>query len=424
MKLRNLFVSLLLTALGFTTAYAQSLVLRHRDGSATVVSVTDSLKLQTDGGTMSVISGTDKQTYNNDDILTITYRNVKSDVNRDFLTNISDVVTIINTMAGKVKEEEADGITDVNGDGRTDISDVVAVINVMAGKNQTPLPDVPDYDADFDSETGDAFYIFRNDGKFNAFLRADADSITFSKDKQLVHTPDSTFTIPLAAIDSVSFIIQKPVMQDGLFYLRDYHASHTTAIDSLTLYFDSAILADSLPNVGQVMINVTSTPPFDEGFVGRVLSVNRQNDRVKVECERAEIADVFKKLIVVGKVVSDDAEAPRRAVRRKDNSVPWVKKQVSDVITDIELDDMSLSVLDGLLSLKSKAPKLTCSYYVYIDEMFYTIAADVYISHPDLTFGINFKGKKFYEYANDVSEFLTEQIMGPTGVKWEKPALQ
>ena len=53
----------------------------------------------------------------------------KGDVNADGIVDISDVVAIINQMAGTVSWPEAD----VNGDETVDISDIVAVINIIAG---------------------------------------------------------------------------------------------------------------------------------------------------------------------------------------------------------------------------------------------------------------------------------------------------
>ena len=51
-------------------------------------------------------------------------------MNGDNKVDISDVVAIINVMAGK----DTNSKSDVNGDGKTDISDIVAVINIIAGK--------------------------------------------------------------------------------------------------------------------------------------------------------------------------------------------------------------------------------------------------------------------------------------------------
>jgi surface protein len=59
------------------------------------------------------------------------------DVNEDGEVNISDVVAVINTMAG---DETYESTSDVNFDTKTDISDVVAIINVMAGADPPPHP--------------------------------------------------------------------------------------------------------------------------------------------------------------------------------------------------------------------------------------------------------------------------------------------
>ena len=55
---------------------------------------------------------------------------IPGDVNRDGEVDISDIVAIINQIAGKANYEDAD----VNGDQEIDISDIVAVINIIAGK--------------------------------------------------------------------------------------------------------------------------------------------------------------------------------------------------------------------------------------------------------------------------------------------------
>ena len=52
----------------------------------------------------------------------------KGDVNADGIVDISDVVAIINQMAGTASWPDAN----VNGDETVDISDVVSVINIMA----------------------------------------------------------------------------------------------------------------------------------------------------------------------------------------------------------------------------------------------------------------------------------------------------
>ncbi len=56
--------------------------------------------------------------------------NIPGDVNEDGLVDISDIVAIINQIAGTATYRYAD----VNNDGLVDISDIVAVINIIAGQ--------------------------------------------------------------------------------------------------------------------------------------------------------------------------------------------------------------------------------------------------------------------------------------------------
>ena len=51
-----------------------------------------------------------------------------ADVNSDNTVDISDIVAVINVIAGTDSNSKAD----VNADGKTDISDIVAVINNIA----------------------------------------------------------------------------------------------------------------------------------------------------------------------------------------------------------------------------------------------------------------------------------------------------
>lgn len=62
------------------------------------------------------------------------------DVNGDERTDISDVVSVINVIAGT----DSNTKSDVNTDGSTDISDVVAVVNIVAGDGSGDRLDRPD----------------------------------------------------------------------------------------------------------------------------------------------------------------------------------------------------------------------------------------------------------------------------------------
>ena len=243
-----------------------------------------------------------------------------------------------------------------------------------------------------------ALYNYRNDRHFNAWLNIDVDSITYSCVDTLgvehddivvqeVWTPDSLYRIPIEAIDSIGFRAPAPVMQDGIFFLRDYHAAHTVAIDSLTLFFDKKIKNDSLPAIGQVVLHGVFTHPYEEGFAGKVKSIRNENGNVVVDCEMLCVADVYKRLVMAGSAITESASGMKAKPRRAKGD-PWVKYEDSDEIID-DIGDIKLKVLDGLFFANSINPTLKINYSVYVDEDFYDMSATVRLTHNDLEYGID-----------------------------------
>ena len=99
---------------------------------------------------------------------------------------------------------------------------------------------------------GEAIYFYRNDGGFNAFFRADIDSITYTTIAgdstatdvmmvQNIHTPDSTYEIPLNAIDSVSFVNPETIFQPDVIKMDAAMLSYLQAVDGMTLVFSSSM---------------------------------------------------------------------------------------------------------------------------------------------------------------------------------------
>lgn len=88
-----------------------------------------------------------------------------------------------------------------------------------------------------------AFYIYRNDGDFNAFIYSTVDSITYSsfdvdnveQNKivtQEIWTADSVYRIPLSVIDSVSLTKPETIYKANIIRLDS----------SLRSYLNSATL--------------------------------------------------------------------------------------------------------------------------------------------------------------------------------------
>ena len=260
-----------------------------------------------------------------------------------------------------------------------------------------------------------ALYNYRNDGNFNAWLNIDIDSITYScidtlgieHDEVMVQevwTPDSVYRIPLEVIDSIGFHAPEPVMQDGIFYLRDYHAIHTIAIDSLTIFFDTSVHRDSLPTVGQVVTAAIYSYPYEDGFAGIVDNIEYNSNGIKLTCQEANVSDIFKKLVIVGKVIGNPEGTTNSKSRRVIDE--------RDHFENIPIPDIKLSVLNGILSVESKNPYLNCQYSVYVDELMYNISADVYIRHPELSFQVAFKLSDLIKIGTSASNALYELITG------------
>ena len=147
---------------------------------------------------------------------------------------------------------------------------------------------------------GEAFYIYRNDGQFNAFFMEDVDSMTYSYydennvryDEivtQRVYTKDSLYNIPLAAIDSVAFRVNDIVVsQDYLPVSEDGYTILSADVEKgdYVLNFNG-----SIPDieVGSVMTILGDT--ISEMI--RVESVQRSGQQVTLTSERASLGDVF-----------------------------------------------------------------------------------------------------------------------------------
>ena len=204
-----------------------------------------------------------------------------------------------------------------------------------------------------------AIYNYRNDGDFNAWLDSDVEKITYSYTDldgvehenivvQEVWTSDSIYRIPLETVDSIAFKAPEPVMKEGVFYLRGYHGSHTLQIDSLTIYFDTAINRDSLPSVGQTVLSQSPTYPYDGGFAGKAVDITFSEQYVKVVCSRAEIADIFKRLVLVGKAVSEDDSSPAHSKSR----IRKISGLDDMDIKKFTLGDINFSALNGIASME------------------------------------------------------------------------
>ncbi len=204
------------------------------------------------------------------------------DMDGDGEVNISDVTQLVNVILGKggglcpeTQENSTLVLWHANGtqtrielykqprvtfgDGTVDILSPVLnqsypaadVLKFTYEGNGTGINDTKadqPYSSDGEHILFDAFYIYRNDGQFNAFFRDEVDSIHYScydldstfcngYVTQVVYTSDSTYRIPLAAIDSVGFVTPETKYQPDVKVIEGDIRSYVLSSDSLTVFF-------------------------------------------------------------------------------------------------------------------------------------------------------------------------------------------
>lgn len=176
---------------------------------------------------------------------------------------------------------------------------------------------------------GEALYIYRNDGQFNAFFRDEVQSIEYSYEgtdgkhytefvTQIVNTADSIYKIPLSAIDSISFVQPEVVFQPNVIQMEQKGLSaYLQNVNGMSLLFKTSIPQSLQPKVGEILLSTDfGSSLLPDGFVGKVVSTQMQSDALMVNCETVgDIFEIFEQLISIEKVQDETASAPsfRRA---------------------------------------------------------------------------------------------------------------
>lgn len=150
----------------------------------------------------------------------------------------------------------------------------------------------------------DAMYIYRNDGEFNAFLKADIDSIAQSHydadsvyhadwQMQVVYTADSIYKIPLAAIDSVSFVQPETILNDKVFELTSAHDPYLSECDTIRFTLSLDTPAEMCPSKGNIVVSACDCLSFPDGIMARILSKTQDGSGIHYNCEKVGLEDVY-----------------------------------------------------------------------------------------------------------------------------------
>ena len=171
---------------------------------------------------------------------------------------------------------------------------------------------------------GEAFYIYRNDGGFNAFFRDEVDSIAYSNYDadsiwyddvvtQVVYTPDSTYCIPLAAIDSVGFVTPENKYQNDAIVLEGNIRDYIISSDSLTIFFRSDTPSNLLPKIGDKLVTTECSDTFRAGFAGKVESIETEANSIAVHCSLVGLEEVFEYYYSANDIQAMDVKGVRYA---------------------------------------------------------------------------------------------------------------
>lgn len=176
---------------------------------------------------------------------------------------------------------------------------------------------------------GDAFYIYRNDGQFNAFFRDEVDSIAYScydidsvyyddVVTQVVYTQDSIYRIPLAAIDSVGFVQPETIYKDDAIPLTGNLFDYLISADGLCLTFNPSIPLSLLPKVDDKLVTTELTDKLPCGFLGIVRDVSNGADGFCVCCDSLALEDAVTQFYGVVELTTQQENGnARRYLRRK-----------------------------------------------------------------------------------------------------------
>lgn len=162
---------------------------------------------------------------------------------------------------------------------------------------------------------GEAFYIYRNDGEFNAFFRDEVDSIAYSNydtdsiyfDEavmQVVYTQDSIYRIPLAAIDSVGFVQPETIYKQDAVQLTGSLFDYLISADSLTLTFDTSIPSALMPKIGDKLVATELSEKIPYGFSGTVRQIQPVSFGIEVMCDSLALENAVERFYGVAELVT------------------------------------------------------------------------------------------------------------------------
>jgi conserved domain protein len=261
----------------------------------------------------------------------------------------------------------------------------------------------------------DAFYVYRNDGGFNAHFFEEVDSMLCSKVDvggllhtdyvtQEIYTPDSVYRIPLVAIDSIGFVTPEPVLSDKVVRLEDGLYDYLTAVDGMELTFSTAVPKNLIPKNGQILVCTDfSSQFFEEGFVGKIREMEQTGTGYIVCCDTVnDLTEVFDRLVAVECLAVSDPVQQRAVGSWSSASIPLTLSLNYDTQSSAGVDATLYGALNGVL-------KATVAYNISKENQYIGLT----LAHEwSLSAGINISTDATF-FKNGTVKALTPALRFP-----------
>ncbi len=416
----RLFTLFLLCLLFPGASFAQSIAVRHLDGTSTFFPLPGLSKIEPKADKVSFTSSSGTILIPNEEVLTIRYVPRFGDVNRDFLVDVSDVVAVINVMSG---DDNFKRFSDVNGDCYTDISDIVAIINEMAGKNRSDI--IHGQSSGPVGPVGDLFCIFRNDGEFNMFLREEVKSITFDSGVQTVQTTTQSYTFSLDDIEYMSFVRKDPVYKAETIRLDGNIHDYVKNVDGMTITLDSNTPSSVLPKSGDKLAIVESSDKFPCGFAGWVSGISSTDNGWVVKCRPADLHEVMSQFYGYAILVEKDVDGNDVKARQsaQQNEITRFAVNIPDISQSYSVNGNSYFTPRMVYGLYSSSKLSFNASPVITGWMKCVVDADRLLSFIELHAVCNIQSEINYSLVGSLknailySTYKSDQVRGPWGTR-------
>ena len=253
---------------------------------------------------------------------------------------------------------------------------------------------------------GEAFYIYRNDGQFNAFFRDEVDSIAYSNfdadsvfyDEvvmQVIYTQDSIYRIPLAVVDSVAFVTPETKYKPGVKQLVGDLRNYVISSELMSITFASNTPHSLLPRVGDKLVTLEMSDVFPIGFAGEVVDV-QSGDNYVVQCDTTDLTSIFERyyssssFMMVSDSATYSARGPQRASFNDRIPIP-VFSRTFDISAGVDIiDDLAFDLGASIGTTISTDCHVNCIFNIDWGKMY--LKADI-INDVTSTEDISVSGK-------------------------------